>query len=180
MHTDANVSSSISFESLNFAVIFPHWYGTTSEKIQVTAYFTETSGIAECKRLICYILSLFSQRKMQTFVTIVLWWYRCSIAQKVYYAIDKCKLYIYKLFNYSSGLMKGITTFCRKLFYLYDLWYLKFELKEIEFSALYFLRYHSYMILRCMSLNEINKISQNKGCLRISAIIYSLNNFWTN
>lgn len=72
VHTDANVSSSISFESLSFAVIFPHWYGTTSTKIQETAYFTKTSGIAECKRPQFYILSLFSQQKMLTFDTIVL------------------------------------------------------------------------------------------------------------
>lgn len=126
MHTDANVSSSVSFESLNFAVIFPHWYGTTSEKIQVTAYFTETSGIAECKRLICYILSLFSQRKMQTFVTIVLWWYRCSISQKVYYAIDKCKLYIYKLFNYSFGYNERNYNFLSKI--VLFIWFMIFEI----------------------------------------------------
>lgn len=42
-----NVSSSISFELLNLAVILRHLYGKTSEKTQVAAYFTETSGIAE-------------------------------------------------------------------------------------------------------------------------------------
>lgn len=130
MHRDANVSSSISFESLNFAVIFPQWYGTISEKNQVTAYFTDTSGIAECKRLKFYILSLFSQRKMLTFVTIVLWWYMCSIAQNVNYAIDKCKLYIYKLFNYSSGYNERNYNFCVEncfIYMIYDIWNLNLK-----------------------------------------------------
>lgn len=63
MHTDANVSSSNSFESLNFAVIFPQRYGTISEKNQVTAYFTDTSGIAECKKTeILHIKLIFTTK----------------------------------------------------------------------------------------------------------------------
>lgn len=139
MHRDANVSSSISFESLNFAVIFPHWYGKTPENSQVTAYFTETSGIAECKRPKFYIFNFFSQRKMLTFILIVLWWYMCSIAQKVNYAIDKCKLYIYELFNYSSGYNERNHNFCVEncfIYMIYDIWNLngkKFNLVHYIF-----------------------------------------------
>lgn len=94
MHRDANVSSSISFDLLNSAVIFPHWYGKTSEKTQVAAYLTETSGIAECKIMTFHILSFFNQRKMLPTFTIVLWWYMYNIAQKVNYAIYRCYIFI--------------------------------------------------------------------------------------
>lgn len=58
LHKDANASSSNSFELLILAVIFWHMYGKTSKKNQVTAYFTETSGIAERERMSFNILSL--------------------------------------------------------------------------------------------------------------------------
>lgn len=62
LHRDANVSSSISFELLNLAVILRHLCGKTSEKTQVAAYFTEISGIAEWERMSFNIFSLLLQR----------------------------------------------------------------------------------------------------------------------
>lgn len=111
LQTDANVSSSISLESLNFAVIFPHWYGTTSENSQVTAYFTETSGIAKCKRPKFYIFNFFSQRTMLTFVLIV-----CVALHKKLTTPSINVSYIYmNCLIIPLDIMKGITTFVSKI-----------------------------------------------------------------
>lgn len=91
LHKDANASSSFSFELLNLAVIFRHWYGKSSQNTQVTAYLQKPQELLNEKE---WVFIFYFKNNNVNHCSLWVYMYMYNILQNVNYAIYKCYIFI--------------------------------------------------------------------------------------